>query len=53
MQRALFLFSKITNLKVFPIPTSYKTTVIPLEILVIEYFKFLLSQIVFVKKYEI
>lgn len=52
MQRALFLFHQITDLNIIPYAIEYKNTSIPLEKLVIEYAKYIISRIVFIKKYE-
>lgn len=52
MQRSIFLFKQITNLEVHPYNIYSKNEIIPLEKLIVEYFKYVLSRIVFVKKYE-
>ena len=52
MQRALFLFEKITDLQIQIYPTEYKNEIIPIEKLFSEYIKYLISKMVFVRKYE-
>jgi len=52
MQRSLFLFQQITNLNIQPYPIGYKQDIIPLEKLFSEYIKYVISRIVFIKKYE-
>ena len=52
MQRALFLFEQITDFQIQPYPVTYKNKIIPLEKLISEYIKYLISRIIFIKKYE-
>ena len=53
MQRAEFLFNQLSGLEVIPFAISNEESIIPLEKMVEEYVKLLISKIVFVKKYEI
>ncbi|MDB9776138.1 YdcF family protein [Alphaproteobacteria bacterium] len=52
MQRSLFLFQQITDLEIQAYPVAYKDKIIPIEKLFSEYIKFLISRIIFIKKYE-
>ena len=52
MQRSLFLFTQITNLEIQIYPIAYRNKVIPLEKLFFEYIKYIVSRVVFIKKYE-
>ncbi len=52
MQRSLFLFQQITDLEIQVYPVAYKDKIIPIEKLFSEYIKFLISRIIFIKKYE-
>ena len=53
MQRAQFLFDQLSGLKVIPYAINDFDTVIPIEKMIEEYFKLLVSKIIFIKKYEI
>jgi uncharacterized SAM-binding protein YcdF (DUF218 family) len=53
MQRAQFLFNQLSGLEVTPFAVSSEELIIPVEKLIEEYVKLLVSKIVFVKKYEI
>ena len=53
MQRALFLFDKLSGLRVTPFAINSSDKIIPIEKMIEEYFKLLLSKMVFIKKYEI
>ena len=53
MQRAEFLFNQLSGLEVIPFAVSNEESIIPIEKMVEEYVKLLISKIVFVKKYEI
>ena len=53
MQRALFLFDQLSGLRVTPFAINSSDKIIPIEKMVEEYFKLLLSKMVFIKKYEI
>ena len=53
MQRAQFLFNQLSGLEVTPYAVSSEELIIPVEKLIEEYVKLLVSKIVFVKKYEI
>ncbi len=52
MQRSLFLFQQITNLDIQAYPIDYEKDLIPLEKLFAEYIKYIISRVVFIKKYE-
>ena len=53
MQRAHFLFDQLSGLKVIPFAISSEEEIIPLEKMIEEYIKLLISKIIFIKKYEI
>ena len=53
MQRALFLFDQLSGLRVTPFAINSSDKIIPIEKMIEEYFKLLLSKMVFIKKYEI
>ncbi len=53
MQRAEFLFNQLSGLKVTPFAVSNTESVIPIEKLLEEYIKLIVSKLVFIKKYEI
>ena len=53
MQRANFLFNRLSGLKITPYAISSENEIIPLEKIIEEYAKLLISRIVFIKKYEI
>ena len=53
MQRSLFLFNQITDLEIYSYPITYRESIIPLEKLLSEYIKYLISRVIFIKKYEV
>jgi len=53
MQRAQFLFDQLSGVRVIPYAISSENEIIPLEEMIEEYIKLLISKIVFIKKYEI
>tara|TARA_B100000965_G_scaffold396723_1_gene412074 strand:- start:1542 stop:2108 length:567 start_codon:yes stop_codon:yes gene_type:complete len=53
MQRAHFLFEQLSGLEVTPYAIDIDDGIIPLEKMVEEYIKLLISKIIFIKKYEI
>ena len=53
MQRAHFLFDQLSGVNVIPYAVSSKNEIIPLEKMIEEYVKLLISKIIFIKKYEI
>ncbi len=53
MQRAHFLFDQLSGLRVTPYAISVKDEIIPLEKMIEEYIKLLISKMVFIRKYEI
>lgn len=52
MLRTLFLFEKITDLKISPYIVKSKDSLIPFEKLISEYFKYLISRLIFINNYE-
>jgi len=53
MQRAQFLFNQLSGLEVVPYPIEKKHEIIRFDKMIEEYFKLIISKMVFIKKYEI